>query len=70
MLGMWLACSLTRSALGEISEFFGRRSHSTVISAQKRIEKMVSRGEKISLANGDCSIEEVIGKVQQALRRS
>jgi chromosomal replication initiator protein len=70
MLAMWLACNLTRSALGEISEFFGRRSHSTVISAQKKIEKMVSQGENISVANHDCSVEEAIRKVRQALRRA
>jgi chromosomal replication initiator protein len=70
MLGMWLACNLTRSALGEISEFFGRRSHSTVISAQKKIERMVSRGETITVANCDYPVEEAIRKVQQALRRA
>jgi chromosomal replication initiator protein len=70
MLAMWLACNLTRSALGEISEFFGRRSHSTVISAQKKIERMVSEGEHISVANHDCSVEEAIRKVQQLLRRA
>ena len=70
MLAMWLACSLTRSALGEISEFFGRRSHSTVISAQKKIERMVSQGETIAVANLSCSVEEAIRKVQQKLRRA
>jgi chromosomal replication initiator protein len=70
MLAMWLACNLTRSALGEISEFFGRRSHSTVISAQKKIERMVSDGEHISVANHDCTVEEAIRKVQQRLRRA
>jgi chromosomal replication initiator protein len=70
MLAMWLACNLTRSALGEISEFFGRRSHSTVISAQRKIEKMVSRGEKIALASQNCTVEEAIRKVQAALRRA
>ncbi len=68
MLAMWLACNLTRSALGEISEFFGRRSHSTVISAQKKIERMVSQGETIAVANQPCSVEEAIRKVQRALR--
>jgi chromosomal replication initiator protein len=68
MLAMWLACQFTRSALGEISEFFGRRSHSTVISAQKKIEKMVSQGDSISAAHLNCTVEEAIRKVQQALR--
>jgi chromosomal replication initiator protein len=70
MLAMWLACNLTRSALGEISEFFGRRSHSTVISAQRKIERMVSQGESIAIANQNCPVEEAIRKVQQVLRRA
>jgi chromosomal replication initiator protein len=70
MLAMALSCNLTRSALGEISEFFGRRSHSTVISAQRKIEKMISRGEKITLANQNCTMEEAIRQVQAALRRA
>ena len=70
MLAMSLACNLTRSALGEISEFFGRRSHSTVISAQRKIEKMVSRGDKIGVANESCSVEEALRRVQAVLRRA
>jgi chromosomal replication initiator protein len=70
MLAMALSCNLTRSALGEISEFFGRRSHSTVISAQRKIEKMISRGEQVTLANQNCAMEEAIRKVQAALRRA
>lgn len=68
MLAMWLACSLTRSALGEISEYFGRRSHSTVISAQRRIDKMVSQGTSISVADRSCKVEEAIQQVRAALR--
>ena len=37
MLAMWLARKHTRAALTEISEFFGRRSHSTVVSAQNKV---------------------------------
>ena len=37
MLAMWLARKYTRSALTEIGRYFGRRSHSTVISAQRRV---------------------------------
>jgi chromosomal replication initiator protein len=70
MLAMALSCNLTRSALGEISEFFGRRSHSTVISAQRKIEKMISSGQKVTLANQSCTMEEAIRKVQAALRRA
>jgi len=68
MLAMWLARKYTRAALGEIGEFFGRRSHSTVISAQRKIEGLVSKGAAISVADRDCHVEEVIRKVESALR--
>ncbi len=68
MLAMWLARKYTRAALGEIGEFFGRRSHSTVISAQRKIEGLVSKGAAISVADRDCNVEEVIRKVESALR--
>ena len=44
MLAMWLARKHTRNALAEIGQFFGRRSHSTVISAQKRVERWLAEG--------------------------
>ncbi len=68
MVAMWLACNLTSSALGEISEYFGRRSHSTVISAQRRIDRLVSQGASICVADRTCKVEEAIRKVRAALR--
>lgn len=51
MLAMWLARKHTRSALSEIGHYFGNRSHSTVISAQKRVDQWLSQVE--SRANVD-----------------
>lgn len=68
MLAMWLARKYTRAALGEIGEFFGRRSHSTVISAQRKIESLVSKGGQLSVADRPCQVEEAIRQVEQALR--
>jgi chromosomal replication initiator protein len=68
MLAMWLARKYTRAALGEIGEYFGRRSHSTVISAQRKIEGLVSKGGEISVADRSCHVEEAIRQVEQVLR--
>ncbi len=68
MLAMWLARKYTRSALGEIGEFFGRRSHSTVISAQRKIEGLVSQGAVISVADRPCHVDEAIRQVESVLR--
>ena len=68
MLAMWLARKYTRAGLGEIGAYFGRSSHSTVISAQKKIEKLVSNGAELHVADRPCSVEEAIRRVELALR--
>ncbi len=49
MLAMWLARKHTRAALSEIGHFFGRRSHSTVVSAQKRVDGWMTSGLPLEL---------------------
>ncbi len=68
MLAMWLARKYTRAALGEIGDYFGRRSHSTVVSAQKKIERLVSENAEISVADRPCQVEEAIRQVESRLR--
>jgi chromosomal replication initiator protein len=68
MLAMWLARKHTRAALSEIGQFFGRRSHSTVISAQRRIEDGMASGMTIELANRHWNLDEAIRLVERRLR--
>jgi chromosomal replication initiator protein len=68
MLAMWLARKYTRAALSEISDFFGRRSHSTVISAQKKVETLLHRHSQITVADTPCPMEEAIQRVESVLR--
>ena len=68
MLAMWLARKHTRAALSEIGQFFGRRSHSTVISAQKRIEDGMASGMTLELANRHWNLDEAIRLVERRLR--
>ena len=51
MLAMWLARKYTRAPWSEIGQFFGRRSHSTVISAHRRVEKLITTQGQIGLAD-------------------
>ena len=57
-LAMWLARKYTRSALSEIGLYFGNHSHSSVISAQKKIDKQI---------NEDKMIAEKVQRMEQAL---
>ncbi len=67
MLAMWLARKHTRAALSEIGEYFGRRSHSTVVSAQKRVDKWMATGQSVQLADRSSSIDDAIRQVEQQL---
>ena len=68
MLAMFLARKHTASALAEIGSYFGRRSHSTVISAQKTVSGWVSSRSQIVLAESRWDVEEAIRRVEDVLR--
>ena len=67
MLAMYLARKHTKAGLKEISEYFGRRSHTSVLSASKRVDGWVSTGEPLAVADQDCQVAEVIRRVEQSL---
>jgi chromosomal replication initiator protein len=67
MLAMWLARKHTRAALTEIGHFFGRRSHSTVVSAQKRVDDWLAAGSPVQLADRTWNVDEAIRKVESCL---
>lgn len=68
MLAMWLARQHTRAAFSEIGEYFGRRSHSTVISAQEKVNRWRSDGTRLHVADSDCTIDDAIRRIEAELR--
>lgn len=68
MLAMWLARKHTRAALSEIGRYFGRRSHSTVLSAQKRVEQWLARGATVELADRLWAAEEAVRHAERFLQ--
>lgn len=67
MLAMWLARKHTRAALSEIGEFFGGRSHSTVISAHKKVDGWLTTGEPLRVGFGRCRADEAVRKLEATL---
>jgi chromosomal replication initiator protein len=67
MLAMWLARKHTRAALSEIGHFFGHRSHSTVVSAQKRVQDWVTSGRPLDLAERRGTVDDAIRQVERRL---
>jgi chromosomal replication initiator protein len=67
MLAMWLARKHTRAALQDICRYFGRRSHSTVISAEKAVATWMEDGAVLQLPQGACEVGEAIRRVEARL---
>jgi chromosomal replication initiator protein len=68
MLAMWLARRYTRAALSEIGDFFGGRSHSTVVSAKRKFDDLITAGGEIVVGDRACQVEEAVRRIEAALR--
>ena len=68
MLAMWLARKYTRSASSEISRYFGRKSHSTVLSAEDKVSQWLASGKTLPLPHGQCTVEEALRRMEAQLR--
>jgi chromosomal replication initiator protein len=68
MLAMWLARKYTRAGLTEIGRYFGRRSHSTVLSAQRQVERWLANGNTLRAAGRDLPVQEAVRRVESQLR--
>jgi chromosomal replication initiator protein len=68
MLAMWLARKHTRSALSEIGDYFGRRTHSTVISAQRKVQHWMADGGEFQIAGRRWTAQEALDELEQRLR--
>ncbi|MDB4777971.1 DnaA/Hda family protein [bacterium] len=68
MLAMWLSREYTSNAYSEIGQFFGGRTHSTVIAAGKRVKGWISQNHRIDLPNAQCSTRDAIERIESKLR--
>lgn len=68
MLAMFLARKYTRAALSEIGEHFGRRSHSSVVAADKKIRRLMTNGQPVLISDCQYTIDEAVRQVELKLR--
>jgi chromosomal replication initiator protein len=68
MLAMWLARKHTRAALTDISAYFGCRSHSTVVSAHKKVDGWRRDRACLDLDDRQWTIDDAIRRVEDQLR--
>ena len=62
------ADSLLLSAFSEIGEYFGGRSHSTAIAAERKVAQWLETDHGISLAHSVYPTKEVIRRIESNLR--
>ncbi len=67
MVAMYLARKYTPAAYKEIGEYFGRRRHSTVISAEKSVETWIKDNSRVEGAQ-QLTIRDVIRQVEAQLK--
>ena len=67
MLAMYLARRLTGTAYAEIGQFFGGRNHSTVVSAERRIQDLVSTKSRVRIGASEWTIEELVETLERQI---
>jgi chromosomal replication initiator protein len=68
ILAMWLARKHTQAGLMEISRFFGRRSHSVVLSAQQTVERWLTEGKTLQVGSAVVEVSEIVRQLQGRLQ--
>ena len=68
MLAMYLARAHTNSALSEIGDYFGNRSHSTVIAAQKKIASMIADNAELKFSSSNYPVKDAVEQIRSKLR--
>ncbi len=68
MLAMFLARKHTRAAYAEIGQFFGNRQHSTVISAQKKVEQWIKGNDALPHGMGVIGVREALRNLESTLQ--
>ena len=67
MVAMYLARKHTGAAYSEIGRYFGGRNHSTVISAEKKVQVWLRDEEQNALLPGFETIAEVLADLERSL---
>ncbi|MDX1945515.1 MAG: chromosomal replication initiator protein DnaA [Pirellulaceae bacterium] len=68
MLVMFLARKYTRAAHSQIGRSLGRRSHSTVVSAQQKVEEWITTDKQVPLGHGQCTLADAVRRIESRLR--
>lgn len=65
MLAMFLARKLTQSAYSEIGQHFGGRNHSTVMSAERKVQQWLEAQDQVCVARDPWAVSELLATIEQ-----
>ena len=68
MLAMYLSRQHTQNACSEIGDYFGGRSHSTVIAAQKKVVGWLEQNQAIDLPHAKYPAKDALVRIESNLR--
>ena len=68
MLAMYLSRQYTPNAFSEIGDYFGGRSHSTVIAAGKKVKSWLDSNQSIDLPHATYSAKDAVVQIESNLR--
>ena len=68
MVAMYISRQLTAAGLHEISQFFGRSSHSSAVSASNKVNSWLSKGEMVRVNGQMCDIREIVSQIEAKLK--
>lgn len=67
MLAMYLARKHTTTPYSEIGQHFGGRNHSTVMSAERKVQDWIKSNAALQVSSSPWPIQEVLGTLEQQL---
>jgi chromosomal replication initiator protein len=67
MLAMFLARRMTTTAYSEIGRHYGDRNHSTVLSAERKVARMVEGNQSVRIATEEWPLRDVLQTLEQQI---
>lgn len=69
MLAMYLARKYTNAAYSEVGQFFGARTHSTAVAAEKKVRQWLEDDESWMLGGRSLRVREIVERSERWLRQ-
>jgi chromosomal replication initiator protein len=67
MLAMYLSRRLTNVAYSDIGRHFGGRNHTTAISAERKVAKLIESNDRLRISSEDWSVRDVLQTLEQQI---